>query len=507
MTIWVILGFIILIALMIAVDLGINRRQKRTFAKADAALSAELWVLAALSVSLLLVNAYHEGWVPLEGSLRREASPYAAWVQFICAYTVELALSLDNLVVLSLMLAHFKVPDALRPRLVYWVLLVCLVLRGGLLAAGSSILTHPWTIWIFTALLVLAAIRTFAMPDDSSNLEGRALIRWSRRWTGTTPQDESVRPPTQGLRGWFRASPLVTFVMVGAAADLSFALDSIPAVFSVTKDPLVALTSNVMAILTLRSIFFSLSGYLAGMRYLRVGLVVVLLGLAIKSVAWNNDPRHAVITLAALLGVMGVAVVASMRYARTKSLASRTIVIEDRPTPLEDVSEALTATRRNIKKLVILTAGFLVLAIAVAIGPLPGPGFTIVAPIGIAILASEFVWARKLLGQLEYLQTRTDVIAKRSPLWSVPLVVIGFWIGVWACAQAIHRHWHNLSVSLGFTLLGGGFIPIGFWAYRRIVLWRQKRQAPKATPVPLDPDNASTNSSTNSSTKAAQSAE
>lgn len=491
MTTWVILGFVLLIALLVTVDLGIGRRHVRAFARADAALSAELWVLAALAVSLLLVNAYHEGWVPLDDPLRREASPYAAWVQFICAYAVELALSLDNLAVLALILAHFKVPDALRPRLVYWVLLLCLVLRGVLLAAGATILSHPWTMWIFAVLLVAAAVRTFIMPDDSSNLEGRALIRWSRRITGARPDGQAPSPPSQGLRAWFRASPLVTVVMVGAAADLSFALDSIPAVFSVTKDPLVALTSNVMAILTLRSIYFSLSGYLASMRYLRIGLAAILLGLAVKSVTWNNDPRHAMITLASMVGIMGIAIVASLRYARKKGLAlpAGPPLVADRPTPLEDVGEAVLATRRNLKKLAILTAGFLVLAIAVAIGPLPGPGFTILAPVGIAILASEFVWAKKLLGQLEFLQSKADVIAKRSPLWSVPVVVFGFWLGIWFIAYELH-HFRGTSQALVFTVLGGGFVPIGFWAYRRIVLWRNAGQTPDSPPTPEPPKNA-----------------
>ncbi len=491
MTNWVILGFVLLIALLVTVDLGIGRRRVRTFARADAALSAELWVLAALAVSLLLVNAYHEGWVPLDDPLRREASPYAAWVQFICAYAVELALSLDNLAVLALILAHFKVPEEMRPRLVYWVLLVCLVLRGMFIAAGASILSHPWTMWIFAVLLVAAAIRTFVMPDDSSNLEGRSLIRWARRWAGARPADPATAPQTQGLRAWFRASPLVTFVLVGAAADLSFALDSIPAVFSVTKDPLVALTSNVMAILTLRSIFFSLSGILASMRYLRIGIAVMLLGLAVKSVAWNNDPRHAVITLGSMVLIMGVAIVASIRYARKKGLAApaASIFLEDRPTPLEDVGEAVAATRRNIKKLAILTAGFLVLAIAVAIGPLPGPGFTILAPLGIAILASEFVWARQLLGRLDALQSRADVIAKRSPLWSVPVVVAGFWLGIWLIAHELHRV-RGTSQALVFTLLGGGFLPIGFWAYRRMVLWYNSRQPAAPAPPPKAPNNA-----------------
>ena len=139
------------------------------------------------------------------------------------------------------------------------------------------------------------------------------------------------------------------------------------------------------------------------------------------------------------------------------------------PAPIEDAAEAIAATRRNLRKLAVLVVGTLVLLGAIAVGPLPGPGFTILAPVGIAILATEFAWARGLLGKLKFLQDKTDEIANKTSVWLVPFVVVGFWAVLGVVSYFTHTRYGWNSGTI-FVLAGGGFMPIGFWAYRKVVL-------------------------------------
>jgi tellurite resistance protein TerC len=470
MTFWVVAGFLALIALMLAVDLGFLTRRPRVITTAEAVLSVELWLVTTLGVGLLLFSAYKDNWIPVDNVLRVEREPYDAWVQFLSSYLVEIALSLDNIAVLALMLAHFGVDEARRSRMLFWVFLSCLILRAGLIAGGASVLHMEWTRWVFVGLLSLAAVRTFVMPDRGSKLENKSLVRVAR-WLTVPSRDGGPGGIFARVCDWLNQSPLAIVVLVAAAADLSFALDSIPAVFSMTRDPLIAFTSNTLAILSLRSLYFALAGVIGRLRYLRLGVVFVLVGLAVKTAFFHDELVPTLATLAGVLLVMALSVGASIPAARRQAAA------EVRPTPLEDVSEAVALTRRNLRKLVVLTAGTVVLIAAVVIGILPGPGFVILAPIGIAILATEFVWARSLISKLKTLQDRTDHFAQKSSIWMVPLAIIGFWAGIGTLAYLLHEY-KGVSVPLVLTLTGGGFLPVGFWAYRRTVLWWNERHAP-----------------------------
>ena len=461
MVAWVVVGFVGLVAVMVALDVGVLSRRRREITAGEAGLSVTLWVLTALLGSVALHGLYESGAVPIDNVLRREASAFNAWLQFLTAYTVELSLSLDNLVVLALILTHFGVGALSRARILFYVFLACMVARAALIAAGASVLHWEWTRWVFFSLLVLAALRTLVMPGEHTNLDGKWLVRAARRLTGGGGGAGG---------GWWSRNPVVVLVMV-AAADLSFALDSIPAVFSVTRDPLVAFTSNTLAILTLRSLFFAVEGVIGSLRYVRLGVVALLLTFAVQMALFRDNPMTTLVTLGVVLVVMGVSVAASVPHAR-RARRERALM---QPAPIEDLAEVVAVTRRNLRKLAVLTAGTVVLLVAVLIGPLPGPGFIVVAPIGIGILATEFVWARRLVSRLERVQTQTDTFAKRTPFWLVPVVVVGFWAGVGLVAWGLHE-WKGVRPGLVVTLLGGGFVPVGFWAYRSVMVWWRERK-------------------------------
>ncbi|MBL8762688.1 MAG: hypothetical protein JNM07_00275 [Phycisphaerae bacterium] len=459
MTLWILVAFMVLVVGLVVLDLGVLTRRPREVTTTEGALSVQLWVVAAVGVCSLLYKAYAVNWIPVSDPLRAEPNPLNALLQFLSAYVIEVALSLDNIVVLALLFAHFRVPARDRGRALFWVLVSSLLARGAMVALGVAVLSWDWTRWLFAALLLVAAARVFVLPDRPAHVEDRPFVRAARRYFG---QRRGIWP----------------VVAVAAAADVSFAVDSIPAVFSVTRDPLVAFMSNVMAVLLLRSLYFSLQSVVTRLRYLKIGLVVMLLGLAVKTAFFNDARLPTEITIAAVLLVVGGSAAASIPHMRRQEALAAVS-----PAPIEDVAEAIAATRRNLRKLAVLVAGTLVLLLAVIIGPLPGPGFTIVAPIGIAILATEFAWARGLLVRLKGLQDKTDRIAKRTSVWLVLPVVLGFWGILAIIAYLLHHFRPEVNVSTIFVLAGGGFVPIGFWAYRTVALHLTRRRAGTGKPA------------------------
>jgi tellurite resistance protein TerC len=445
MTVWLLAAFVALVLVLLVLDLGLLTRRPRRVTATEAALSAQLWLVGAIGVGILLFHAYQANWIPVEDSWREEMIPLDALLQYLTAYTIEIALSLDNIAVLVLLFAHFKVPEQDRGRALFWIFLACLISRAGMVAAGASILTFGWTRWLFVACLVIAAVRAFVLPDRPAAMENRPFVRAAHR-------------------AFAEHRGTLSVIVVGILADLSFALDSIPAVFSVTRDPLVAFTSNVMAVLALRSLYFSLQNVIGRIRFLKAGIVVMLLGLATKIAFFGDTLLPTAITVGSILGVLGASVLASIPHMRRQARLDAEL-----PAPMEDAAEAIAATRRNLRKLAVLVAGTLVLLAAIVLGPLPGPGFTILAPIGIAILATEFAWARGLLSRLKFLQDKTDEIANKTSVWMVPVVVVGFWVVLGAVAYFTHAR-YDWNLSTVFILAGGGFMPIGFWGYRKVVL-------------------------------------
>lgn len=460
MTFWIVAGFLALVVGLVILDLGVLTRRPRVVSPTEGALSVQLWVVGAVGVGMLLFKAYAEGWIPATDPLRAAGQPMDALLQYLTAYVIEVSLSLDNIVVLAMLFAHFKVPPQDRARALFWVLLASLLARGGMVAAGSMVLRMDWTRWVFAGLLAVAAARAFVLPDRPADVESRPFVRAARRSFG-------------------RRHGIWAVVVVAAMADLSFAVDSIPAVFSVTRDPLVAFTSNVMAVLALRSLYFSLQHVISRIRYLKLGLVAMLLGLAVKTAFFSDMRLPTEITISAVLGMLGLSVAASIPHMRRQAALDAAT-----PAPIEDVAEAIAATRRNLRKLAVFIAGTVIILVGILIAPLPGPGPTVLIPIAIAILATEFVWAKRLLGTLKDLQERADSFGRNSSLWVVPAVVVGFWAGLAGIGFAVHRIWPGVSVWTVLFLGGGAFVPVSIWAYRSLRRGREARSSGKANNHP-----------------------
>jgi tellurite resistance protein TerC len=295
--------FALVVALLLAVDLGLLQRTPREPTTKEALAWSAVW--------LGLATAFGLGVFALRGP--------ASGVEFFTGYLVEQALSVDNLFVILLVFTQLRVPRSAQRRVLVWGILGAVVLRGALVLAGSSLVArfHAVT-YAFGALLVYAAwkllreVRRGAAADAPDEAPGAATLRrWISRVVPVTESFHGGRFSVV-LGGVRHVTPLLLAVVTIELADAVFALDSIPAVFGVTADPFIVLTSNLFAVLGLRSMFFALSGLLDELAYLKHGLVGVLLVVGAKMLlGWLWAPP-AWATLALVVVILGVAVVASL---------------------------------------------------------------------------------------------------------------------------------------------------------------------------------------------------
>jgi tellurite resistance protein TerC len=266
-------GFIGFILLCLAVDLGAFRPRSRAVTFREALTWSALWSVLALLFA---------GWL---GWMRsREES-----VQFITGYVLELSLSLDNLLVIALIFAAFQVPLAWQRRVLVWGLLGALAMRGALIGAGAALVARfHWVLYLFGAFLVFAGARMFFSRSRPVVLENNPAIRLARKLFPVSPAFDGQKFLTR-LNGELALTPLLLVLLLVELSDLLFAFDSVPAVFAVTQKAFIVFTSNVFAVLGLRSLYFLLAGAIAKFRYLQTGLAVLLAGVGLKMLLDPHD--------------------------------------------------------------------------------------------------------------------------------------------------------------------------------------------------------------------------
>jgi tellurite resistance protein TerC len=239
-----------------------------------------------------------------------------AALQFFTAWLVEKSLSLDNIFIIALIFANLKVPPQFQHRVLFWGILGALVLRGVMILVGAeAIRRFSWIIYVFGGLLLLTAVRMLLARHEDVDVDRSLLVRLARRF----------HPVVAGFRGehFFvrengrRAmTPLFVALLAVEGADVVFAVDSIPAAFAVTRDPFLVFTSNVFAILGLRSLFFALAAVLPRFRFLKVSLVVVLGYVGVKMLLAHVYPLPVWISLLVICAVLTVGVLASVIVTR-----------------------------------------------------------------------------------------------------------------------------------------------------------------------------------------------
>lgn len=476
MPLWVWAAFVVAVCALVALDLGVLTRRPVFISPREAATGLLIWLLAAVAVGLGLAAIYR-GHVLGPELLEALSHPIdnlpidgtAAFLQFITGYAVELSLSLDNLAVLSLLLAHFRIPPAFAARAIFWAMLTSLLLRLGLIQAGAAALqNYEATTYVFGALLVLAMLRTLLMPDQQADVSRTLLVRTVRLWLPIARECNGQSLTVRNGAGR-KLTPIAALAVTYLIADLTFALDSVPAIFAVTKDPFLAFASNAMAILALRPLYSLLAGIGGRIRYVKVGVVFVLLWVAAKIFLDDYRKADTVWTLVVVATITAIAVAASLIRDRLALVRSPEHSIT-RPSAVHDLADVAVASRRHLRKIIVLIVGTLIVLVGIVIiGPIPGPGGIPVVLAGLGLLATEFIWAQRMLQkvkqQAQQLQQTTDKMAERTSPWMVPLVFGIYWGGVWLLATTLYRHEWNKSGTFVWLASIGIFLPIAYWGY------------------------------------------
>jgi tellurite resistance protein TerC len=259
-------GFILCILFFLALDLGIFHRGARIVKLKEALGWSILWVALSLAFATALV--------PLRG--------HAEAAQFITGYVIELSLSLDNVFVIALIFTFFQVPPQSQHRLLFWGILGALVLRGAMILGGAALIARfQWTLYLFGVFLIFTGVKMIFTGNKKIRPEKNPVIRLARK---IFPVAENFHGENFFIRDGARIilTPLALVLLMIETTDLVFALDSIPAIFAVTTKAFIVFTSNVFAILGLRSLYFLLAGAMAFFRYFKAGLAIVLIFVGAK---------------------------------------------------------------------------------------------------------------------------------------------------------------------------------------------------------------------------------
>jgi tellurite resistance protein TerC len=288
---WV--GFVVLVLVLLALDLGVFNRKTREISPLRAAVWSGVWILlsACFGTGIALAHGPH---VTLE---------------FASGYVLEKALAVDNLFVIALLFDHFRVPRKYQHRVLYWGILGALVTRGAFIGVGTALIARfSWVLYAFGALLVIAGVHVALKHEEEARPEG-LIVRLVRR---VVPVTRRAAGPAFWVieRHHLKATPLVLALITIEVSDVVFAVDSIPAVFAVTRDPFIVFSSNICAVLGMRSLYFLLAHVIDRFYYLKFGLAAVLCFVGLRLLL-----AHVVeIPIVVSLGVIVFLVASSMAF-------------------------------------------------------------------------------------------------------------------------------------------------------------------------------------------------
>lgn len=333
---------------MLALDLGLFHRKSHVIGFKESLGWSAVWITLGLSFSALVYQAYDHHWwglgntVDAVDGLMNDGK--LAATKYLTGYVVEKSLSVDNIFVIAMIFGSLAVPARYQHRVLFWGILGALVMRGAMIGVGSALVTHfHWVLYIFGGFLILTGLKMLVMKEKEEHPENNPLVRWIRKYfpvtreyhgqhflvrAGDPASMESSEPGVAAVAdpvvsaapsGKWLITPLMVALLLVEFTDLIFAVDSIPAIFAITADPFLVFTSNVFAILGLRSLYFALAGMIDQFHYLKPALALVLLVVGVKMLAakWLKgmlgDSFNFTI-LGAILAILACGVIASLVF-------------------------------------------------------------------------------------------------------------------------------------------------------------------------------------------------
>ena len=352
--VWIWIGFITLILFLLALDLGVFHRKAHVVRMREALTWSAVWVALGLAFGVFVYFGYENHWLGMGDTVDavdgRVNDGATATAKYLTGYVVEKSLSVDNVFVIAMIFGFLAVPAMYQHRVLFWGILGALVMRGVMIAVGAKLIAEfHWVLYVFGAFLLLTAAKMLLVKGGHADPSQSPIVRAARRLlpvtdrfhgehflvrAGSAASHEAAVPGAPELRdeaverarpGAWMLTPLALALILVEATDLVFAVDSIPAIFAITADPFLVFTSNVFAILGLRSLYFALAGMMDKFRYLKVSLALVLafVGGKMLAASWlkaaigpNFNLYLLAVVLLTLAGGVVASVVANRRDAR-----------------------------------------------------------------------------------------------------------------------------------------------------------------------------------------------
>jgi tellurite resistance protein TerC len=341
------IGFIIVVLVLMALDLGLIGRKAHVIGMREALLRVAGWVTLAMAFNVLVYFMYENDWLHVASHMRDDQgnlmqfSGRKAAIDFFTGYLVEQSLSIDNMMVIAMIFAYFRVPQQHQHRILFWGVLGAFVLRGVMIGLGAALIHRfEWVIYIFGALLLITAVKMLITNVEEIHPERNLAVRLARRLYPVTTEFHGGRffvhinggadhaagggPATAGSgHGRKAMTPLFLALILVETSDVMFAIDSIPAIFAITRDPFIVFTSNIFAVLGLRSLYFALAGMIDRFRYLKPSLVFLLAFIGVKMLLSHVYEIPTVPSLAIIGAILAIGIVASVLADRRSSARVR----------------------------------------------------------------------------------------------------------------------------------------------------------------------------------------
>ena len=325
---WFYLAFTGFVLLLLTLDLGVFHRNAHAVSFREASLWSVMWIMLALAFNFVFYQ--YAGWkFAHDPNLLRipnfnpELAARQLGLEFLTGYIVEKTLSLDNIFVFVVLFKFFGIPALYQHRVLFYGIIGALFFRAIFIVMGAALLQYHWVLLVFGAFLILTGLKLMFAPDRKIEPDRNPLIRLFRRFVPVTSELHGQRFFVR-LNGVLSATPLFLALLLVEMSDIVFAIDSVPAIFAITREPMIVFTSNIFAILGLRALYFLLAGAVERFALLKYGLALVLVFVGLKMV-WLNDAFGGKFPIGLSLGIIAGVIAASILASllSTRSRASR----------------------------------------------------------------------------------------------------------------------------------------------------------------------------------------
>jgi tellurite resistance protein TerC len=325
---WLYAAFTLGVLLILALDLGIFHREAKEVRFREAVTWSATWVTLALVFNVVLYLYARRKFVSdprltAVPGFDPEATAWQVALEFLTGYLVEYSLSVDNIFVFVLILSYFAVPARYQYRVLFYGILGALVFRALFIGLGAILMQFHWVVWIFGAFLIFTGAKMLFAAEGPDEPERNWIIRMTRRIFPVTPEFHGQQFFVR-RDGRLLATPLFVALVCLEASDIVFAVDSVPAIYALTNEPLIVFTSNIFAILGLRSMYFMLGGAVERFHLLRYGLATVLIFVGLKMVwldTWYGGKFPITLSLLIIAVLIGTSVSASLLFPRREEPA------------------------------------------------------------------------------------------------------------------------------------------------------------------------------------------